>query len=55
MSGNVAWLLANLLALVKHISGASAVQHTCAVLQLTCMCCLHACLGSKLVAVQQTW
>ena len=29
--------------LQKQSSGASAVQHTCAVLQDTCMCCLHAC------------
>ena len=47
MSGNAAWLPANLLALVKQSSGASAVQHTCAVLQDTCVCCLHAYFGSK--------
>ena len=33
--------------LQKQSSGASAVQHTCAVLQDTCMCCLHACFDSK--------
>ena len=41
------WLPANLVALVKQGSGASSVQHTCAVLQDTCMCCLHACFDSK--------
>ena len=40
-------MLANLVALVKQRSGASAVQHICAVLQNTCMCCLHACFDSK--------
>ena len=44
MSGNAIRLPAQLLALVKRSSGASAVQHTCAVLQDACMCCLHACL-----------
>ena len=41
------WLPANLVALVKQGSGFSTVQHTCPVLQGTCMCCLHACLDSK--------
>ena len=45
------WLPANLLALVKHSSGASAVQHTCAAVQDTCMCCLHACFHSIAVKV----
>ena len=32
--------------IVKQSSGASAVQHTCAVVQDTCRCCLHACFHS---------
>ena len=33
--------------LVQQSSGASSVQHTCAVLQDTCMSCLNACFDSK--------
>ena len=35
------------MALVQQSSGASSVQHFCAVLQDTCMCCLNACFDSK--------
>ena len=47
MSGNavhgLTWLPANLAALVKQSSGASAVQHTYAVCKiLACAACMHA-------------
>ena len=40
-------LPANLVALVKQSNGASAVQHTCAVLKESYIGCLHACFDSK--------
>ena len=51
MSGNAVhgftWLPANLAALVKQSSGASAVQHTCAVCKiLACAACMHALAGN---------
>ena len=43
----MSWLPANLVALVKQSMGVNVVQHTNAVMQDTCMCCLHACFDSK--------